>query len=118
MNENLLIAIIERLELETPTLKSKIYPGAADASAIVPYSAYKSKESPIRSKDGIVGYNTIFELAVFEKTLLDAKAIKEKVVEALEGFSEDVWRLSYDGSQDIYYPEYDIHGITLTFKIL
>lgn len=117
MNEKILCAIIEAIEHAAPKLAGKIHPAALDAETLAPYAAYKSGKIPIRTKDGIVGFDTSFELVIFDTTMLDLVGMETDIIEQIDGANFDTKRARFTQSEDGYFPDFDIHSKSLTFKI-
>ena len=56
-------ALIEVVETAAPELEGKLQCGAVDAETPAPFATYSTPEElPIRTKDGICGYETLFEV--------------------------------------------------------
>ena len=56
-------ALIEVIQTAVPELEGKIQCGAVDAETVAPFATYSTpEESPVRTKDGIAGYETLFEV--------------------------------------------------------
>ena len=120
MNEqDFRIAIISAIETAAPELKEKIQCGAVDAETIVPFATYSTpEEHPIRTKDGIAGYDILFEVEVYDNRVSGAETLKRKVAGALEGLQIDDRVCKLRSASSDYYPDYDLHSYTLTFKVI
>ena len=114
------VRIIELLESAIPELADRIQAGAVDAKTGVPFAAFTMPdEQPIRTKCGIAGYVVSFEVSVYHNRVSQTEQLRHKVIAALEGASlGEGARASYRSSQTDYYPDYDIHGATLHFRIV
>lgn len=111
--------LIALLEQEVSELKDKIQAGAVDAETPVPYAAYSSpEETPIRTIHGIAGYATTFEIAVYHSKMSEVENLKHKVIKALEGAELNNKHSYYKSGEYGFYPDYNIHGYTLTFRII
>lgn len=111
-----LIALLER---EIPELADKIQAGAVDARTLAPFAAFSvPEETPVRTLHGIVGYRTVFEVAVYDNKFSGAERLKHWVVAALEGAEFDGKRSRFVSSATEYYADYDLHGATMTFRIV
>nr|DAH08135.1 MAG TPA: hypothetical protein [Caudoviricetes sp.] len=111
-----LIALLER---EIPELRDKIQAGAVDERTAVPFAAFSTPdETPVRTMNGIAGYVTTFEVAVYEQKTSALEKLKHRIIAALEGQVLTDRRCSFKSSSTEYYPDYDIHGVTLTFRIV
>lgn len=114
------ITIIRLLEDGIPELRGKIQAGAVDSNTAVPFAAFTvPNEEPVRTKDGIAGYNVSFEVSVYAGKFSEAEQLRHKVIHALEGADLGLGQRSlYKGGNTDYFPDYDLHGAILTFKIL
>lgn len=111
--------LISILEQEIPELRDKIQAGAVDERTQTPFAAFSTPEEiPIRTMNGIAGYVTTFEIAVYDKKVAALECLKHRVIAALEGQVLTDRRCSFKSSSTDYYPDYDIHGVTLTFRIV
>lgn len=111
--------LIVTLEQEIPELRDKIQAGAVDERTQTPFAAFSTPEEiPIRTMHGIAGYVTTFEIAVYDKKVAALECLKHCVIAALEGQVLTNRRCSFKSSSTDYYPDYDIHGVTLIFKIV
>ena len=111
--------LITKLEYDVPELRNKIQAGAVDEKTEAPYAAFTTPdEQPIRTIDGIAGYVTTFEIAVFHTKFSAVENLKHAVINSLERaeLSDKICYLK--SSEYAFYPEYNIHGYTITFKII
>lgn len=113
------IQLIKAVEDAVPELRDKIQAGAVDAGTPAPFTTFSTpEEKPIRTKNGIVGYDIFFEVTVYDKKVSSAEQIRHKVLKALEGKELGNKRCWYKSYNTDYYPEYDLHSATLTFRII
>ncbi|CDN30624.1 hypothetical protein BN938_0519 [Mucinivorans hirudinis] len=111
-----LIALLER---QVPELRNKIQAGAVDAETPVPYAAYSTpEETAIRTKHGIAGYSITFELSVYHSKMAEVEKLKHRVIKALEAQELGEKWCYYKSSEYAFYPDYNIHGYNLTFRII
>lgn len=111
--------LISLLEREIPELRDKIQAGAADERTTVPFAAFSTPdETPVRTMNGIAGYVTTFEIAAYEQKTSALEKLKSRIIAALEGQMLSERRCSLKSSSTDYYPDYDIHGATLLFRIV
>lgn len=111
-----LIALLER---EIPELADRIQAGAVDARTPAPFAAFSvPEETPVRTLHGIAGYRTMFEVAVYDSKFSGAERLKRRVIAALEGAEFDGKRSRFVSSATEYYADYDLHGATMTFRIV
>lgn len=111
--------LIALLECEIPELRDKIQAGAVDERTAVPFAAFTTPdETPVRTMHGIAGYVTTFEVAIYEQKTSALEKLKHRVIAALEGQTLTDRRCSFKSSSTDYYPDYDLHGATLSFRIV
>jgi len=111
-----MIALLER---EIPELADRIQAGAVDARTPAPFAAFTTPEEiPVRTLHGIAGYRTMFEVAVYDSRFSGAELLKRRAIAALEGAEFDGKRSRFVSSATEYYADYDLHGATMTFKIV
>ena len=102
-----------------PELKEKVQAGAVDAKTPAPFATFSiPEEKPLRTLSGIAGYETTFESAGYDQRFAGAESLKRKVIKALDNRIIKSVRCQYRSSQTDYFADYDLHCITLTFKIL
>ncbi len=111
-----LLALLER---EIPELADRIQAGAVDARTPTPFAAFSvPEETPVRTLHGIAGYRTMFEVAVYDSRFSGAERLKHRVIAALEGAEFDGKRSRFVSSATEYYADYDLHGATMSFRII
>ncbi len=111
--------LIEVIETAAPELEGKLQCGAVDAETPAPFATYSTpEEQPIRTKDGICAYETLFEVEVFDSRVAGAESLKRKVRGAVEGLVVGGKVCRHRNSSSDYYPDYDLHSWTLTFKVI
>ncbi|MBQ6436961.1 MAG: hypothetical protein IJK20_00715 [Bacteroidales bacterium] len=111
-------ALIEVIETAAPELTDKIQCGAVDAETVAPFATYSTPEEvPVRTKDGIAGYDTLFEVEVYDNRVAGAERLKQKVRGAVEGLVVGGRVCRFRSASSDYYPDYDLHSYTLTFKV-
>lgn len=111
--------LIGQLEKAVPELKDKVQAGAVDAETPVPYAAFTvPEEVPMRTIHGIAGTTVNFELAIYHNKMASLESLKLKVLHALDLATLDGKRCYYRSSEYGFYPDFNIHGYTITFKII
>lgn len=111
-----LIAILEQ---QIPELQDKVQAGAVDAWTAAPFAAFTSpEETPVRTLQGIAGYVTTFEVSVYDVKFAGAEQLKHRVIAVLEGAELDEKTCRFKSAATEFYPDYDLHGITLSFRIV
>ena len=111
-----LIALLER---EIPELADKIQAGAVDARTPAPFAAFAVPEdTAVRTLPGITDYLTMFEVAVYDSKFSGAERLRHRVIAALEGAEFDGKRSRFVSSATEYYADYDLHGATMSFRII
>lgn len=111
--------LISLLEQKIPELTDKIQAGAVDARTPAPFAAFSTpEETPVRTMHGIAGYVTMFEITVYDKKVADLERLRHRTIAALEGQVLADRRCSFKSASSDYYPDYDIHGASLIFRIV
>ena len=109
--------IIETAALE---LEDKVQCGAVDAETVAPFATYSTHggKLPVRTKDGICGYESLFRVEVYDNRVAGAESLKRKVRGAIEGLVVEEKVCRHRSASSDYYPDYDLHSWTLTFKVI
>lgn len=111
--------LITTLSEAIPSLEGKIQAGAVDEKTPAPFATFSiPEEKPLRTLSGIAGYETLFEVAVYDARFAGADALKKQVIDTLDLLRINGKSLRYKSSQTDYFPQYDLHSVTLTFKII
>lgn len=111
--------LIAQLEKSVPDLKDKVQAGAVDAETPVPYAAFTvPEETPIRTIHGIAGTMISFDLAIYHNKMSSLETLKGKVLKALDLATLAGKRCYYKSSEYGFYPDFNIHGYTLNFRIV
>ena len=119
MMEDFKVEILALLESALPELKDRIQAGAVDERTPTPFAAYTTpEETPIRTKSGIAGYLTTFEISLYDKRIASLELLRHRVIAALERKEMGEKVCTYRSSTTDYYPDYDLHGATMTFRIV
>lgn len=113
------VEILALLESALPEFGDRIQAGAVDERTATPFATYTTPdETPIRTKSGIAGYQTTFEVSVYDKRIAQLEQLRHRVIAALERKELGKRVCTYRSSTTDYYPDYDLHGATLTFRIV
>ena len=111
--------LIALIESAVPELQGRVQAGAVDARTPTPFAAFTvPEETPVRTLHGIAGYVTTFEVAVCDGRYAAAEQLKHRIIAALEGAGFEGRRSYLRSSATEYYANGDLHGITLTFRII
>lgn len=111
--------IIALLEEAIPELSDKIQAGAVDERTPAPFAAFSyPEETPVRTKNGIAGYVVSFEVSLYDGKYGSVQQLRHRVIAALEGAELGEKVCYYRSSSEEYYPDYDLHGSTLNFRII
>lgn len=111
--------LIKLLESAVPELKNKIQAGAVDAETPAPYAAFNiPEEVPLRTIHGIAGTVTMFDLAVFHTKLSVVEDLKRRTIKALDTTEIAGKSCYFKSSEYGFYADYNIHGYTITFRIV
>lgn len=85
----------------------------------LPYAAFTTpEETPLHTKHGIAGVQTLFEVALIHDRMVSAEALKRKAIRTLDGIALAGRRCRWKSSEYSYYADFDLHGYTITFKII
>lgn len=105
--------VIKALSAIAPT-----YPFDAVQDQRVPFITYQYSEIPIRTKDGIAGYEGTMAVTVYATSLMAADALAKRVVEAVDNKQLGTLTLYYNDVADADYPDSGISSKELTFNTL
>lgn len=105
--------VIKALSAIAPT-----YPFDAVQDQRVPFITYQYSETPIRTKDGIAGYEGTMSVSVYATSLEAAGALAKRVVEAVDNKRLGTLTLYYNDVADADYPDNGISAKELTFNTL
>lgn len=118
MTEDFKIALIELLTQAVPELKGKIQHGAVDEGTKEPYAVFTTpEEAPIRTKHGIIGTNSTFELVAVDRLMVNLEQLKARIIKALDGQTVDRKKVYYVSAESEYYHQTNTHGYSITLKI-
>lgn len=113
------VEILAILEAALPELGDRIQAGAVDERTATPFAAYTTpEETPMRTKSGIAGYLTTFEVSLYDKRIASLELLRHRVIAVLERKELGERVCTYRSSTTDYYPDYDLHGATMTFRIV
>ena len=113
------VEILALLEATLPELGDRIQAGAVDERTATPFAAYTTPEEiPIRTKSGIAGYQTTFEVSLYDKGIAKLELLRHRVIAAMERAELGEKVCTYRSSTTEYYPDYDLHGATMIFRIV
>lgn len=113
------VEILTLLETAMPELAERIQVGAVDERTPTPFAVYTvPEEVPIRTLSGIAGYATTFEVTLYDNRYAIVEQLRHRTIAALEGAEFDGKCCRYKSSGTEYYPDYDLHGVTLHFRIV
>lgn len=113
------VEILALLEAALPELGDRIQAGAVDERTATPFAAYTTPEDiPIRTLSGIAGYQTTFEVSLYDKGIAKLEQLRHRVIAALDRKELGTRLCTYRSSTTDYYSDYDLHGATMTFRIV
>lgn len=95
-----------------------IYPESASVNARAPYATYDLREMPIRTCDGIAGYEGALQLSIFCATHAEAKKIADTIVTAIDGRRVGSRKYYYADSERSEFPDVGLVSNNLTFNTL
>lgn len=112
-------SILTTLSDNVPELDGKIQAGAVDEKTTAPFATYTTpEEKPVRTLSGVAGYETAFEVSLYDNRFAGVEDLKRKVIRALDDLQLDGRSCRYRSAQSDYFPQYDLHSYTLTFRII
>lgn len=95
-----------------------IYPFEAPQGARVPYGIYVKSESPVRTKEGIVGYDGSVTISIYANTLEAVGRIAEQIISALDNTTLDGYSYYYESANEESYSDIGLISKELTFTTL
>lgn len=95
-----------------------IYPFEAPQGVRVPYGIYVKSESPVRTKDGIVGYDGSVTISIYANTLEMVGRIAEQIISVLDNTTLDGYSYYYESANEESYSDIGLISKELTFSIL
>lgn len=111
--------LIATLSESIPELEGKIQAGAVDEKTPSPFATFTlPEEKPLLTLSGIAGYETLFEVSIYDSRFAGADALKKKVIDILDQLRINGRLCRFKSSQTDYFPQYDLHRATLTFRIV
>jgi hypothetical protein len=95
-----------------------VYPAEASANARAPYAAYELSETPIRTSEGIAGYEGTLQLSIYCATHAQATEIADTIVSAIDAERIGACTYYYAGGKSEDYPGAGLVSRDLTFNTL
>lgn len=92
------------------------FPAAEEARA--PYATYTLSETPIRTKDGIAGYEGTITLTIFATSIAAVDALMIRIIQAIDSKILDGRKMYCADSEISDYPEIGLTSKDLTINIL
>lgn len=84
----------------------------------VPYAVYDISETPIRTKDGIAGYEGTLTLSVFAQSVARARELAKSIISTIDAQRIGNRRYYYADASDEDYPDEGITSTVLTFNTI
>lgn len=94
------------------------YPQTAASRATAPYAVYDISETPIRTKDGIAGYEGTLTLSIFAQSVARARELAKSIISAIDAKRIGNRRYYYADASDEDYPDEGITSTVLTFNTI
>ena len=108
------IEILHLLETALPEMEQRIQAGAVDERTATPFAVYTvPEETPVRT-----GYVTTFEITFYDNRYASVEQLRHRAIAALEGAKIDGKYCRYKSSSTEYFPDCDLHSVTLLFRIV
>lgn len=95
-----------------------IFPFEAPQGHRAPYGVYVKSESPVRTKDGIVGYDGSVTISIYANTLETVGRIAEQIISVLDNTTLDGYSYYYDSANEESYSDIGLTSKELIFSIL
>ena len=95
-----------------------IYPFPAAEEARAPYATYTLSETPIRTKDGIAGYEGTITLTVFSTSIAAVDALIVRMIQAIDSKVLDGRKMYVADSEISDYPDIGLSSKDLTINVL
>jgi hypothetical protein len=95
-----------------------IYPAEASANARAPYATYDLRETPIRTSEGIAGYEGTLLLSIYCATHAQAAEIADTIVSAIDAELVGKRKYYYADGEGNDYPDVGLVSRDLTFNTL
>lgn len=70
--------------LNTLSLILPTYPPDVPQGARAPYAVYAKRETPVRAKDGIVGYDGVVTITIYAASQMDVDNLANSIISALD----------------------------------
>lgn len=112
--------IVSLLEDCMPEFKDKIQAGAVDAKTPAPFAVFSiPEERVIRTLDGVAGSETTFEVSVYDSRFAGAEKLRKQVIACLDDIVlDDGKTLRHRSSVYDYFPDYNLHSVAVSFRIV
>ena len=95
-----------------------IYPFEVPQGTRAPYGVYVKSESPVRTKEGIVGYDGSVTISIYANTLEVVGRIAEQIISVLDNTTLDGYSYYYDSANEENYSDIGLVSKELIFSIL
>lgn len=119
VDESYKVQLIRVIEQGVVELKDKIQMGSVDEKTLVPYAAISIiEDEPIYTCNGIAGNKTVVDITVCASSPNSVDLLKDKIIISLNFIDIFQRRCYFIGSEYTYYSEHNVHGYTLTFKLI
>lgn len=94
------------------------YPFEAPQGTNIPYGVYVKNETPVRTKDGICGYDGTLTISVFAGTLEAIHTLASRIIGAIDNASFDGRDYYYESSSEENYSEIGLVQKDLIFNFI
>ena len=95
-----------------------VYLAEASANARAPYATYELTETPIRTSEGIAGYEGTLQLSIYCATHAQATEIADTIVSVIDAERIGTRTYYYAGAEGGDYPDAGLVSKDLTFNSL
>ena len=94
------------------------YPFEAPQGATVPYCVYVKNETPVRTKDGICGYEGTVTVAVYAATIEAVTSLAKRIIDVVDSATFDKRDYYYESSSETSYSDIGKNKKDLTFTYI
>lgn len=95
-----------------------VYPFEAPQGTPIPYGVWVRNETPIRTKDGICGYEGTLTISVFAGTLEAVNALSTRIIAVMDNATFDNRDYYYESSSEESYSDIGLVQKDLIFNFL
>lgn len=95
-----------------------VYPFEVPQGTPIPYGVWVKSETPIRTKDGICGYEGSLTISIYAGTLETLHSLAERVIEVVDNTTYDGRDYYYESTSEENYSDIGLVQKDLIFNYL